>query len=134
MSEPTKKTPGKPDVIILESTVFISLWHTTIVGDMAARYTPVTTYQPIFKEVFPLETVYTEIPPDIMGIFQASQILSIRQHVKLLPKQCCVCPPCVKQTNTYSVYAGMTRDAQAEFLRIDEVMHFIILLIFLIVF
>ena len=88
---------------------------------MAARYTPVITYQPIFREVIPLETVYAEIPPDIMGIFQASQILSVRQHVKLLPKKCCMCPPCVKQTNTYSIYAGMTRDAQAEFLRIDEV-------------
>ena len=36
---------------------------------MATRYTPVTDYE-----------------EDIMGIFQASQILSVRQHVKLLPK------------------------------------------------
>ena len=90
---------------------------------MAAQYTPVITYQPIFKEVVPLETVYAEIPPDIMGIFQAAQILSIRQHVKLLPKKWCMCPPCVKQTNTYSIYAGMKRDSQAEFLRVDEVMY-----------
>ena len=88
---------------------------------MAARYTPVNTYQPIFREVIPLETVYAEIPPDIMGIFQASQILSVRQHVKLLPKKCCMCPTCVKQPNTYSIYACTTRDAQAEVLRIDEV-------------
>ena len=88
---------------------------------MAVRYTPVNTYQPIFKQVAPVQTVYDEIPPDIMGIFQASQILSVRQHVKLLPKGCFMCPPCVKQTNTYSIYAGMSRDAQAEFLRVDEV-------------
>ena len=37
---------------------------------MAARYTPVITYQPIFREVIPLETVYAEIPTDIKGIFQ----------------------------------------------------------------
>jgi hypothetical protein len=41
--------------------------------------------------------------------------------VKYLPKHCCKCPPCVKEENTYSVYAGKTRDAQAEFLRVDEV-------------
>lgn len=44
----------------------------------------------------------------------------MRQHVKILPKQCCRCPP-VKKTNTYSVYAGMTADAENEILRIDEV-------------
>lgn len=47
--------------------------------------------------------------------------ITIRQHVKLLPKQCCVCPPCVKQENTYSVYAGIGNNAEAEFLRVDEV-------------
>lgn len=49
------------------------------------------------------------------------QSVTVRQHVKLLPKTCCTCPPCVKQENTYSVYAGMSADAQNEILRIDEV-------------
>ena len=83
-------------------------------------YVPLTQYQPIFAEVEPVKTDLP-IPPDVMGILQAAEVLSIRQHVKLLPKTCCACPPCVKQENTYSVYAGMNRDVEAEFLRIDEV-------------
>jgi hypothetical protein len=39
----------------------------------------------------------------------------------MLPKSCCKCPPCAPQENTYSIYAGLTRDAQAEILRVDEV-------------
>jgi len=89
-------------------------------------YVPVNVYQPLFKEIQPVECIYEEIPKDIMGIFEAAQVLSIRQHVKLLPKSCCSCPPCVKQENTFSVYAGLTRDAQAEFLRIDEVNYYFI--------
>ena len=50
-----------------------------------------------------------------------AQAFSIRQHVKLLPKSCCSCPPCAPQENTYSIYAGLSRDAQAEILRVDEV-------------
>jgi hypothetical protein len=52
---------------------------------------------------------------------QATNYFTVRQHVKVLPKSCCSCPPCVKQENSYSVYAGLTENAQAEFLRIDEV-------------
>ena len=51
----------------------------------------------------------------------ASNAISIRQHVKVLPKACCACPPCVKQENTYSIYAGLDRNNQAEFLRVDEI-------------
>jgi hypothetical protein len=47
--------------------------------------------------------------------------ITVRQHVKLLPKNCFQCPPCVKQENTYSVYAGHTSDNEKEILRIDEV-------------
>ncbi|KAJ1420981.1 hypothetical protein B484DRAFT_452932 [Ochromonadaceae sp. CCMP2298] len=54
-------------------------------------------------------------------LMEDSSTFQIRQHVKYLPKHCCKCPPCVKEENTYSVYAGKTRDAQAEFLRVDEV-------------
>jgi hypothetical protein len=48
-------------------------------------------------------------------------LFTVRQHVKVLPKACCTCPPCVKQENTYSIYAGLSQDSQAEFLRVDEV-------------
>jgi hypothetical protein len=41
--------------------------------------------------------------------------------VKLLPKSCCSCPPCAKQENTYSIFAGLSQDASSEILRIDEV-------------
>jgi len=61
------------------------------------------------------------ISQDFWGILNGVNTVSIRQHVKYLPKTCCTCPPCVKQENTYSVYAGASRDAQREFLRIDEV-------------
>jgi len=59
--------------------------------------------------------------PEYWGILAQSSHLTIRQHVKLLPKQCCVCPPCVKQENSYSIYAGIGNNAEAEFLRADEV-------------
>ena len=84
------------------------------------QYVPIAQYVPAFAEVVPVETAYA-IPADVMGILQAADTLSIRQHVKLLPKNCCACPPCVKQENTYSVYAGIGNNAEAEFLRIDEV-------------
>lgn len=58
---------------------------------------------------------------DDWGVLEASNKLTIRQHVKLLPKHCCVCPPCVKQENTYSVYAGVGSNTEHEFLRVDEV-------------
>ncbi len=46
--------------------------------------------------------------------------VTVRQHIKFLPKQCCRCPP-VKKTNTYSVYAGLTQESENEILRIDEI-------------
>ena len=52
---------------------------------------------------------------------QNTNFFTVRQHVKLFPKTCCACPPCVKQENTYSIYAGLNQDSQAEFLRVDEV-------------
>jgi hypothetical protein len=61
------------------------------------------------------------ISPQLWGIMEYSESFSVRQHAKFLPKACCVCPPCVKQENSYSIYAGMNRDAQAEILRVDEV-------------
>mmetsp|Transcript_29289 Transcript_29289/g.58454 ORF Transcript_29289/g.58454 Transcript_29289/m.58454 type:complete len:384 (+) Transcript_29289:58-1209(+) len=59
--------------------------------------------------------------PEYWGILTGTNKFTVRQHVKLLPKSCCTCPPCVKQENTYSVYAGVGSNAEAEFLRIDEV-------------
>lgn len=55
------------------------------------------------------------------GILSGMQSITIRQHTKLLPKACCTCPPCAPQENTYSVYAGLTKDSEAEFMRFDEV-------------
>mmetsp|Transcript_26410 Transcript_26410/g.26660 ORF Transcript_26410/g.26660 Transcript_26410/m.26660 type:complete len:385 (+) Transcript_26410:47-1201(+) len=77
--------------------------------------------QPAFAQVPTYPQVEYGLPVDVLGVFAASQSMSIRQHVKLLPKHCCVCPPCVEQENTYSIYAGLTRDNAAEFLRVDEV-------------
>ena len=94
--------------------------HPTATPVATPVYVPLTQYQPVFAQVEPVKSNYN-IPPDVMGILQAAEVLSVRQHVKVLPKSCFACPPCVKQENTYSVYAGLTRDAQAEFLRIDEV-------------
>jgi len=64
---------------------------------------------------------YHDLPTEIVNVLNAASSLSIRQHLKLAPKNCCSCPPCVKQENTYSVYAGLSNNAQSEFLRIDEV-------------
>ncbi len=61
------------------------------------------------------------IPNDLWGVIQNTHSFTIRQHLKLLPKHCCGCPPCVKQENTYSIYAGLTENAEAEVLRVDEV-------------
>lgn len=61
------------------------------------------------------------ISPQLWGILQSSQFFTIRQHVKLGPKNCCSCPPCVKQENSYSIYAGFTQNSEAEILRVDEV-------------
>jgi hypothetical protein len=79
---------------------------------------------PIFTSVQPssppMEFGSCALSPQLWGIMEASHAFSIRQHVKLLPKSCCVCPPCVEQANTYSIYAGLTREAQAEIMRVEE--------------
>ena len=84
------------------------------------KYIPLNSINPNFATVVEAENVY-EVPPDVMGVIKASQRLSIRQHVKVLPKQCFSCPPCVKQENTYSIYAGLNMDNYDEFMRVDEV-------------
>lgn len=61
------------------------------------------------------------LSPELWSVMEHSAAFSIRQHVKFLPKSCCSCPPCVRQENTYSIYAGLNRDSQAEILRVDEV-------------
>lgn len=83
-------------------------------------YMPVAQAQPYFANVIAAQSVMN-VPPDVVAIISAAQSFSVRQHAKVLPKNCCSCPPCVKQENTYSIYAGMDRNSEAEFLRIDEV-------------
>lgn len=61
------------------------------------------------------------IPGDVWGIFHHTNSFTVRQHVKPFPKWCCGCPPCAKQENSYSIYAGLTQGAEAEVLRVDEV-------------
>jgi len=85
---------------------------------------PIVPAYAIFAEVqaVPVPKEWSTIlSPELWGILQAAKSFTIRQHVKLLPKTCCACPPCVQQENTYSVYAGLTQDFQAELMRIDEV-------------
>lgn len=80
--------------------------------------------QPLFHGVQAVEVPQeweSFLSPALWGVIDNSKSFTIRQHVKVLPKQCCTCPPCVKQENTYSVLAGITKDAEAEFLRLDEV-------------
>lgn len=80
--------------------------------------------QPVFAGVVAVpapKEIADTISPEIWGILSTQQSFTIRQHTKLLPKHCCGCPPCAPAENTYSVYAGMTKDAEAEFLRVDEV-------------
>eukprot|EP00349_Pseudokeronopsis_sp_Brazil_P001314 CAMPEP_0202957494 /NCGR_PEP_ID=MMETSP1396-20130829/1865_1 /ASSEMBLY_ACC=CAM_ASM_000872 /TAXON_ID= /ORGANISM="Pseudokeronopsis sp., Strain Brazil" /LENGTH=362 /DNA_ID=CAMNT_0049674987 /DNA_START=87 /DNA_END=1175 /DNA_ORIENTATION=- len=69
----------------------------------------------------PVQCQWQAIPPDVWGVVQNTNFFTVRQHTKLFPKNCCACPPCVKQENTYSVYAGLNQDQQNEFLRVDEV-------------
>lgn len=83
-------------------------------------YVPIAQYAPAFANVAPVEA-YHGIPGDIASILTSANTLQIRQHVKVLPKRCCSCPPCVQQENTYSVYAGFDRAEANEFLRVDEV-------------
>jgi len=81
---------------------------------------PIAQYCPAFATMVPVEP-YHGIPGDMSAILSAAHTLQIRQHVKLLPKKWCSCPPGVKQENTYSVYAGFNESDVSEFMRIDEV-------------
>lgn len=74
-----------------------------------------------FGNVPPPPAYEGNISPELWGILEHSTNLSVRQHLKLFPKACCVCPPCAPQESTFSIYAGLTRDSQREILRIDEV-------------
>jgi len=85
------------------------------------EYQPIGIANPYFSGVAAASSSVHGLPTDVLGILQASKKLTIRQHVKILPKSCCSCPPCSPQENTYSVFAGLTMDSEAEFLRIDEV-------------
>lgn len=87
-------------------------------------YVPLVEAQPIFADVAPVEVPAKyagAINPELWAILQNSKTLTVRQHVKFLPKACCSCPPCAKQENTYSIYAGLGQGAQAEIMRADEV-------------
>jgi len=79
--------------------------------------------QPGFQGINPYgdQVIVHGVSADVLGLFHAAQALSIRQHIKLLPKAWFTCPPCVQQENTYSIYAGLSRDSMNEFLRVDEV-------------
>jgi hypothetical protein len=85
---------------------------------MDAIYTPVV--QGYVIEPYVVQGL-SVVNAEIWGIINSSKTFTVRQHVKFLPKNCCACPPCVKQPNSYSVYAGMPNGNQAELLRIDEV-------------
>eukprot|EP01038_Epipyxis_sp_PR26KG_P016529 gene16529-22562_t len=90
-----------------------------------APYVPLAQAYPVLQGAaieVPAAFEVSPLSPEMWYILQNAKTMTIRQHVKLLPKSCCVCPPCVKQENTYSVYAGLNNMANdAEFLRIDEV-------------
>lgn len=58
---------------------------------------------------------------ELWGVINSSNVWTIRQHVKLLPKHCCKWPPCAPQVNTFSIYAGLAGDSTKEIMRADEV-------------
>jgi hypothetical protein len=84
-------------------------------------YSPLAN--PVFAQVkaieLPQQLQGSAVSPELWSIINSSDVFTIRQHVKLLPKQCCKCPP-VTQENTYSVYAGNSV-GEVEVLRVDEV-------------
>ena len=91
---------------------------------MAVVYVPVVQAFPVFAGVHQIQTPPEwgkEIDPALWGIINASNVYTVRQHLKLLPKKCCMCPPCAPQTATYSLYAGPAADSQHELMRFDEV-------------
>lgn len=79
------------------------------------------------------------ISPELWGIIQYSPSLTLRQHLKPVPRRCCGWPPCIPEANSYSVYAGVetgheggsgegmdrgsapTVQLEAEVMRVDEV-------------
>lgn len=96
------------------------------------------TYHRHGNTVFDSPSMDSLVPPEVMQILHTAQSLSIRHHVKILPKACFACPPCSKQENTFSVYAraettataatpqptgsvGVMEAMEREILRIDEV-------------
>jgi hypothetical protein len=99
----------------------------TVVGSMPVVTPTAVTYSPMNNPVFaqvqaielPAQYKGSALSPEMWSIIHSSDVFTIRQHVKLLPKQCCKCPP-VTQENTYSVYAGNT-SGEVEVLRVDEV-------------
>jgi len=94
---------------------------------MAVVYIPVVQAFPVFAGVHQIQTPpewgkeNSHIDPALWGIINASNVYTVRQHLKLLPKKCCMCPPCAPQTATYSLYAGPAADSQHEVMRFDEV-------------
>jgi hypothetical protein len=78
----------------------------------------ISLISPVHSTNFSLSRYVTQ---DIWSLLDATNVFTIRQHVKLLPKYCCKCPPCVPQENSYSIYAGLSEHAQQEVLRVDEV-------------
>ena len=84
---------------------------------------PIAQAYPVFKGMDEkVPTAYAEhIPSDFYGIMKSVNRYTIRQHVKVLPKGCFVCPPCAPQENTYSVYAGLdNQNTDHEILRVNE--------------
>jgi hypothetical protein len=83
---------------------------------------PIAQAFPVFKGMEEkVPNAYAEhITPDVYGIIGNVNRYTIRQHVKVLPKACCVCPPCAPQENTYSVYAGTEQSSDHEILRVNE--------------
>ena len=87
-------------------------------------YIPVAAVVPAFAGVelvqIPVEW-NKSIPEDIWGVFKQANALTVRRHVKPFRKACLGSPPCASQEGSFSVYAGLTAEATAEILRIDEV-------------
>jgi hypothetical protein len=88
-------------------------------------YVPIAQIAPVFVNAvsiaLPAEYNNGYLTPDMWSVFHSMRSITVRQHVKWLPKSCCTCPPCVKKENTYSVYAGLDGAPDNEILRIDEV-------------
>ena len=69
------------------------------------------------------------ISDDLWGIIHSVSTWTIRHHNKLLPRSYFTWPPCVNQSNTYSIYASVnyqkgderTISKEYEIFRVDEV-------------